>query len=1025
MALNKAKKTAIIVSSAAVLLGGVLNVLALGVFDHLITERLFGYEVDSSQQAQNREEGEALAEKIVADGVVLLKNDAYKNKSEQLSLPLSKENTPKVNVFGWASTEWVPGGSGSGRVVSTNANGSMKNLKPDTGLLEALKNYDIEYNEDLSKFYENFAAGRPKLDNGTLGSWNYEYYRLIEPKLDSYSDDLLEGASEFSDTAIVVIGRVAGESSDAPKAQYKGTGTSASPSDATRTYLEISTEEEELLEYVGSTYDNVIVVVNSINTMELGFLDTIEGLDSCLLVGGTGINAANALPKLIYGEIAPSGKLTDTYAYEFESNPSYANAGGEGENIYTNSDRTMYPYDGTGYGNVGNSSAKYPGVSYVDYAEGIYIGYKWYETAYAEGYFDDVSTDYGDGYEGVVQYPFGYGLSYSEGFDWEIIGLSHQNNAILAAEDKIEVTVRVTNTGTVKAKDVVQLYYNPPYIEGEIEKSAMNLAAFAKTPELEPGKYADVKLSFTVEDMASYDCYDMNSNNITGYELDPGKYEVKLMRDAHNAHEIKVSNYSVHDQSVINYSIADEIHYENYKGSSVEVTNKFTGEDAVDGAPIDGSSRDGDKNPITYLTRSDFEGTFPEHEAPRAITNEQLEYNLYTQDHANAWRDEQNELYETGITLKANKDMKVYENGKITELGLELGADYDNEKWDDVLGQMTATEMQNLVLHGYCQTREVNSIGKPKLVDLDGPAQMGSFNANKAGTGYPNATVLGQTWSHSLAYDYGLAMGKEAKTLSIDGWYGPGMNLHRSPFGGRNYEYYSEDAYLSGIMGANSVRGAKNAGVYSYLKHLAVYDQEEYRDGLYTWLTEQAFREIYLKPFHMTVVEGGATGIMTSYNRVGACWAGGSTGLLTDVVKNEWNFRGTILTDYADHHSFMSMDHALRAGGDLWMDGYMNNGAFKYERNVETASKAFQHAMKRACKNIIYTGLNALYTNHAYNEELKNNPNADKEVIEVGSKGELNESWKTWVIVVDAVVVLSLGAWVVLTFLKKETAANA
>lgn len=968
-----------------------VNVLALGTFADLIQERLIGYaSADADSIEESKANGENLAKKIVEEGTVLVKN-------EEKTLPLNKATQNKVNVFGWASSDWVTGGSGSGRVVDDKGK-----LTVGTDFIKALNDYGIETNKDLTKFYNDYCQVKPKRNEGTLNSYEYEYHRLIEPNINKdYSDDLLNKAIEFSDTAFVVLGRQGGESNDSPKVQYKGNSNSSRVDDETRTYLDISTEEEALLEYVGTNYKNVIVVINSTNQMNLNFLDTIDNLKACVVVGGTGMNAATGLVNVLFGEVSPSGRLTDTYAYDFKTAASYANSGLEGENFYTNG-KGYYPFDGTNYGNVGNSNAKYPGLAYVDYAENIYVGYKWYETADKMGYWDNIENEYGKGYEGVVQFPFGHGLSYTD-FRYEIVELSKEAGTQINKDDEFEVTVRVTNIGETKGKDVVELYYEAPYYNGGIEKSSINLLAFGKTQVLEPGTFEDVKLTFTAEDMASYDCYDSNNNGSTTFELDKGEYHIRLMKNSHEAVELHKSAANVVDSSDFVYKLDKEIIFNEDMKSGLPVDNKFTGDKARDGVSLDGD--DSEAN-ITYLTRSDFEGTFPIHQEARKLAENAAYYNLYTSKMANDFINPDS----PEVIFGADKGLKVYANGEVTDLGYILGEDYDANEWEDVLNQIKLDEAKNLVLHGYCNTGEVKSIGKPKLFDIDGPAQIGSFNASNIGTGFPNATVIAQTWNQRLSYEFGLAIGQEAKNLGYDGWYGPGMNLHRSPFGGRNYEYYSEDPVLSGLMGANSVKGAKNCGVYTYLKHLAVYDQETYRDGLYTWLTEQSFRELYLKPFKDAVQIGGSTGIMTSYNRVGAVWAGGSGALLNGILREEWGFKGSVLTDYSDHHKFMSMDHAIRNGGDIWMDGFMNNGQFV----CETSSNTFKNELRRATKNIIYCWLNSAYTHKNYD------PTQDNITITIGKRGEPDTTWKTIIYCVDAVLFAGLAVWGYFTFKMKD-----
>lgn len=870
---------------------------------------------------------EALALEIQQEGTVLVQN-------LNDTLPLSEDVT-QVNIFGWSATQWVVSGSGSGAITGEGQD-----------LLTALEEYGISYNQSLIDMYTDFLAERPYYTSGTLNTYSTQFSRLYEPSIsdtDYYTDELLAEALAYSDTAIVVIGRVNGESNDAPKTQYKQTTKDGDIIiDESRTYLDLSSEEEELLAYVGANYENVIVLINSTNEMALGAIETTPGVDACLIVGTTGEVGAEAIPQILWGEINPSGRVTDTYVYDLTTSSTYANSGEEGLGTYTNSDG-LYPSDGsTTNENTGDSSL-YDGVSYIDYVEGIYVGYKWYETADVEGYWDEISNEYGDGYDGVVQYPFGYGLSYTS-FDWEIMDYSVD----FTADGEISVTVKVTNTGSVAGKDVVQLYSNPPYYEGEIEKSSRNLVAFAKTEELEPGESQEITLTCDVYDLASYDAYDDNGNGFVGYELDPGEYEFLVSRDAHT----QAASFTA--------TLSEGLQFPEDPYSGSTVTNLFTGEDAVDGVSLDGN--DSDAN-IVWLTRADFEGTFPAEKAPnRSMSDNIIELNLYSEEDAQEWDAQAAEAIITG----ADNGLSITNSdGSISTLGYELGADYYDEQWEDLLDQLTISEMLNLTLHGYVHTEAVDSVGKLFTRDLDGPAQIGSFNAMVTGTGFSNPVVLAQTFNQELSYQYGLTVGAEASALGVDGWYAPGVNLHRSAFGGRNYEYYSEDSYLSGVMAAKTVEGSLDAGTYVYAKHFVVYDQDSMRDGCYIWMTEQTLREIYLKPFQIIIQKGGCTGIMSAYNRIGAVWAGGSTALLTDLLREEWGYTGVVITDYSDHHQYMNGDQAIRAGGDLWMDGWLGSGTYLYD----TDSNAFRQALRRAAKDVIYMYLNAEYEHLQYMEE--------------------------------------------------------
>ncbi len=893
----------------------------------------YSVKTDKEKMNQYLELGEIAAYDVQAEGTVLVKNNGV--------LPLDMNTVSNVNVFGWASTNWLPSGSGSAQTVGI-----------ETDLLEALNEAGFAYNKELTDMYEAFMPANPYKD--ALHNYAEKTCRLYEPSIadeNYYTEEMLANAKEFSDTAIVVLGRYSGESIDCPRVQYKITKTQNGTYkeedveiDDSSTFLDISIEEFELLTYVGENYEHVIVLVNSTNQMNLNFLEYIDGIDGCLVTGTTGINAASAIPAILSGKVSPSGRLADTYAYFFATSSTYINSGEEGEGMYTNADG-LYPADGvTTNPNVGDNPL-YEGVSYVDYTEGIYVGYKWYETADVEGFWDVVDNNFGKGYEGVVQFPFGYGLSYTT-FETEVIdNESTDSHKITNPNQSIYVTVRVTNTGTVAGKEVVQVYYTAPYIKGEIEKSAIELVAFDKTKLLEPGESEIITLKFSVEDMASYDTYDANNNGFKGYELDAGEYQIKVMK---NAHELSG------EDTFVTYTLKENIQYPTSAETGETVANKFTGEDAQDGVSLDGS--DSNAN-ITYLSRADFEGTFPKTLAPdRAMTENVAGLNLYTAEDANAFMDTSDADIVTGV----DNGLLLYDENGFTDLGLQLGADYNDPQWEDVLNQMTIDEMKNLVLHGYTKTMEVASVGKIQTKDYDGPAQMGGFANCIQGktTGFPNATVIAQTWNTDLAYEFGLIEGAQAGELGIEGWYAPAANMHRTPFGGRNYEYYSEDEYISGMMAAKTVEGSLDAGTFCYMKHLICYEQDSMRDSLYTWMTEQALREIYLVPFEIAIEEGGLTGIMTSYNRLGAVWAGGSEALMNGVIRDEFGFKGCIITDYSDHQNFMIMDQALRAGGDLWMDGFVM-GDFTFE----TESNSFKQELRRACKNILYMWANAGYEN--------------------------------------------------------------
>ena len=921
----------LVFSVLLLVLGIVLNI-AWGMFGSL-AETFMGAaspQVSEESRTATLSAAAELAKQVEAEGTVLVRNEGG-------TLPLP-ESTRQVNVFGWASTAWLGGGSGSGGVSTV-----------DVDFLQALTDYGISYNTALTDMYQDFQNGREYVR--TLNSWPEQSSRLYEPAIGNtayYTQAMLDEAKAYSDTAIVVIGRLGGESNDCTMQQYKRVEKGGDiVVDESRTQLEFSAEELGLLEYVGANYGHVVVLINSCNVMELGPIETIPGIDACLIAGLSGQNAASAIPAVLWGELEPSGRTADTWAYDLSTAASFANAGLEGVGAYTGAEG-LYPFDGTTSGNTDVPFA-YEQVSYADYAEGIYIGYKWYETANAEGYWDSVSNEYGSGYEGVVQYPFGYGLSYTS-FDWEIVN-APADGAALTKDGIVSVDVKVTNTGSRTGKDVVQLYYTAPYIAGGIEKSAVELGAFAKTDLLQPGESQTVTLIFAVEDMASYDCYDANGNGFAGYELDAGNYVISVRSNAHTV---------VGEPVTMNLS--GGVQYPTDSVTGAEVSNRFTGPDAVDGIPLDG---EGSQN-ITYMTRDDFKGTFPKSKtASRPMTDEIAALNLFDEAQAAAYLNDNDQPITTG----AKNGLKIEDKGITTELGYQLGRDFDAPQWDALLDQLTVEEMEELFIFGYGGTVDLPSIGKLRIKDADGPAQIGGFTGMGAGTGFPSSSTLAQTWNAELAREEGRIIGQQAIQNGYCGWYAPAVNMHRSPFNGRNYEYYSEDSILSGIMCGNTVQGASEAGVYTYVKHFICNDGESgvYRDSIYLWMTEQALRETYLKPFQMLVEDYDANGLMSSYNRIGAVWAGGSKALLTDVLRGEWGFDGAVITDYCDHHSFMNGDQALRAGGSLWMSGVTGGQLVQ-----ETESNSYHQALRHAAKETLYMTLHVRAVNKDYSESTGN-----------------------------------------------------
>ena len=886
------------------------------------------------------ESGTALCEDIVEDGIVLLKNS--KDGRGKSALPLTSEEAKQVNVFGWAAFDWMTSAFGSGY-----SNTELEKVK----LFPALEKAGIKYNTDLADMYEKFYCDHTTVYNpvddleyrGGTSFGSEKIFTIHEPGKNFYDESIKNSISVHSTVALVVIGRTGSESKDLKLNQVKQPQQNKSTSNVTvtdRHYLQLSTEEEEMIEVAKETCEKVIVILNTANTMETGFIDD-EGIDGALLVGFTGLTGVNGLINVLRGEklakvaerdedgnvkynedgsvvyeknpdgtiktetvkVSPSGRTVDTYAYDIlATNPSTANYGAESNDGAINT-----------YSNAKSDSDRYR--AYIDYSEGIYVGYKWYETAYAEGFWDDKG-----GYDKVVQYPFGYGLSYSE-FEWEVTSVhvngKSQKSGELPKDGKVEITVVVHNVGDYPASDVVQLYYTPEYIPGGIEKAYVNLCAFAKTGVIAPGEADTVKLELDVQSMAAYDCYDKNNNSFTGYELDGGKYQLRLMN---NAHELGKMAKNSDTEAVLEYTVpAAGYRYETDAASGKTVENRFTNKDGkdndktVDRADLDGSH---EETPVKYMSRKDFKGTYPQKQTTarartaqaeqiakeKRPTAEQLEYAGYGNITSMP------AVENNGLTVKDAKDFKGY----------------GDELWEMLVAQITPKELVTLISDGYFKTAKLDSIEKPEYVDLDGP--MG-FNTRVTSStpcqfvAYPSATMLAQTWDVTLAHAMGLSVGKEASSMAgLKGWYAPGANIHRSPFGGRNGEYYSEDAYLSGMICAGTVKGAKEMGVYSYVKHFVVNDSEKNREGLFTFLTEQTLREIYLRPFEIMIKEGGGNALMTSMNRLGRVWSGANYGLCTEIVRNEWGFNGTFVTDWVNaSDDYMPPYKGIWAGNDIWL----------------------------------------------------------------------------------------------------------
>lgn len=827
-------------------------------------------------------------EDVTNEGVVMTKND-------NSFLPIAPQ---KINVFGWSSTNPVYGGTGSGTVDATTA----------VGILKGLENAGFETNSELSDMYTEYRQDRPVISINDGQDWT-----LPEVPAADYSDKIINDAKDFSDVAMIVLSRTGGEGTDLPidmgpimdgstmdiGTKYtKGTYTNNSKDyddfEDGQSYLELSKTEQDLVDLVCSNFDDVIVVYNGANAMELGWTNDYEQIKSVLLCAGAGATGFNALGNIISGEVNPSGKTTDTWLKDINKAPYINNIG---HFAYTNTDKVSDA--------AKKAWERADGiVSFVDYVEGIYVGYRFYETAADEGLIN---------YDDTVMYPFGYGLSYTT-FD-ETMG------ELRASDDGISVDVTVTNTGDTAGKDVVELYYDPPYYNGGIEKSSVNLLAFDKTDLLEPGESETVTLTFSDENMASYDTYGAGH-----YVLEHGDYDISLRTDSHNVVDSKT------------YNVAEDIVYDenNKHNGDVEVAdNKF---DFVEGD-------------ITYLSRKDGFANYDT--ATAAPTNFELDGTIYG-----------NGTY----------DPTDYDDDKMpttgADNGLELfdlrGASYDDDRWEDLLDEMTVDEMVDLIAFGGHQNIAVSSIDKIRILDTDGPAGVNSSTLGIFGTGFCSEIILAQTWNTELAVAFSEAMGQEFADYHVTGWYAPSMNIHRSAFGGRDFEYYSEDSKLSAEMAKAEVEGIVNAGMYPFIKHFVLNEQEINRNAfLTTWSNEQAMREIYFKPFEDTIkaYPDGKIAVMSSYNFLGTEWAGSCTQLLNDVLRGEWGYKGMVISDYFGNYGYMDADRAVRGGTDMML-GTAGNDAIMTDLSATSVI-----AMRKAVKNILYTTVNSsAYENYVPGE---------------------------------------------------------
>ena len=863
------------------------------------------YKSEYSTWEEQYEHAEELIRQIEREGSVLVKNDG--------ALPLEKG--AKVSIMSRSSTDIVYGGTGSGSIDPA----TLEDFK------SAMEQEGFVVNDTLWNFY--------------LSQSNYERTTsdVAEVPISEYTEDVIDSYKEYGDAAIVVISRTGGEGFDeSVEAQY----------------LELQDSEKELLKHTSENFDKVIVLINSSNAMSLNWLDEYD-VDACLWIGGPGQTGLEAVAEILDGTANPSGKFADTYAASTLSSPAMQNFGDYNFSNASAANKENGTGSGDEYESVltdsqGEEHTVSNASTYVVYAEGIYVGYKYYETRYedcvmgngnassAKGIYK--SSDNAWNYDEEVDYTLGYGLSYTT-FEQKL-------ESVKEDDDTVTLTVNVTNTGnTYSGKDVVEVYVQAPYTAGGVEKASVQLCGFEKTKELAPGESQSVDVTVNKKDIASYD-YKENKT----YILDEGTYYFGIGSDAHDAlnNILNAKGYTVEngmdaegDSSKV---YVTEMPFERLDVDSIsgnEISNLF------DTADLNYYY---DDDYVTYLSRADWDATWPESYTDVALTDEMID------DITNDTDADETEV--SDITYGADNGLNIADMIEVA---------YDDEKWDDLLDQMTLEEQVEMVQNGASQTASALSISFAGTVDADGPAGLGSATGRRyyydnpedestktstSALGYNSAVVMASTWNKELIYERGESIGEDGLWTNTVGWWGPGANTHRTPYGGRNFEYYSEDAYLGGMIGANDIAGAQSKGMRPFIKHFAVNDQEMNRHGIATFSNEQALREIYLKQFQYIVQEGNVNSLMGSFNRIGCIWAGAHSGLINGLLKGEWGFKGTVETDFNFHTPtyYMTILAGLKGGTSQWL-AIGDSGLM----DAASSDKGVAAEVRNACHDILYS----------------------------------------------------------------------
>ncbi len=857
-----------------------------------------------------------VSKRIEEEGMVLLKN-------ENNALPLA--SAAKVSLFSVSSVDMVYGGTGSGSIDTSTA----------PTLKSALEESGFSVNETLWNFYKgkNEAGYKRSSPN-----WRGGKFSINEVPWADVESAASSSFDSYNDAAIVVISRSGGEGSDLTAQNF---GETKGVSGNKGSYLELSTEEKDMLDAVNTKFEKVIVLVNANNTLELGWLNEYDHIKAALWVGGVGQTGMYAIGEALAGKINPSGRLVDTYAYDADSAPAAVNAG---SNFWIENKPTD-----AGYVNEADQ--------YALYQEGIYVGYRYYETRYEDKVLNRNNVGTYD-YASSVMYPFGYGLSYTN--------FEYSNFKVAKNGDDFKVTLTVKNTGNVAGKEVVQIYGQSPYtdydVTNKVEKSSVELVGFAKTNKIDAGKEVNVTIDVKKEDFASYDY-----TNAKTYILDAGDYYISAGKNSHDAlnnilaakGKLKADGMTSDGDSSFTYkwtnSSLDTKTYSKDAKTGVSITNQFEKADIKHYS--DGAN-------INYLSRNDWTGTYPVAFADR--TDEKGErYKTFSSELIA-------DLAPQYVEDKASYTMPKTATSSKSGLNLAtlIGEDYDSTAWEDFLDNLTAENMLKTVRLGGYGNPANPDLNVPATTAKDGPAGISAtLIGGSKGMAYPTEVVIASTWNVDLAEEMGVAVGNDAMFANVQAWYAPAMNTHRTAYAGRNFEYYSEDSFLSGKIGSATVKGAQSKGLITYVKHFAVNDGEGVidesngikgsKDGISTFVNEQAIREIYLPAFKEAVEEGGANGIMNAFNRIGTTWCGHHANLQQNVLRGEWGFKGCIITDNAGLPNYMGIKEGLQAGTDLWM----NNNETRYLIDGYENDPQIMTYLREASHHVLYAIANSVAMN--------------------------------------------------------------